>query len=168
MRLTTSFKLYKMCILLHRSNLRNFAKTLFTKNGFEKSIIIATNYEIFFGKPPHNFQNRVNSQKIRGWVTPGTGFWSRFHDFSYFMICFLVFPKEKERITGLGVFLPVKRRRLPCVVADDMMYDDVQTMRRWLHRWWCRTIMIITISAVVVNHNHYIHHNHRHQSRLRD
>ena len=42
--------------------------------------------------------------------------------FGYFMIFFRVSIKENKRITGLGVFLSVKRRRLPCVVADD---DDV-------------------------------------------
>ena len=42
--------------------------------------------------------------------------------FKYFMIFFLVSFKENEIITGLSVFLSVKRRGLPCVVADD---DDV-------------------------------------------
>ena len=46
------------------------------------------------------------------------------------MIFLLVSAKENERITGRSLFLLVKRRRLPWVVADDMMYDDVQTMRR--------------------------------------
>ena len=42
--------------------------------------------------------------------------------FGYFMIFFLVSFQENERIMGLSVFLSVKRRILPCVVADD---DDV-------------------------------------------
>ena len=42
--------------------------------------------------------------------------------FGYFMIYFLVSFKKNEIITGLSVFLSVKRRGLPCVVADD---DDV-------------------------------------------
>ena len=35
------------------------------------------------------------------------------------MINFLDSFKENEIITGLNVFLSVKRRGLPCVVADD-------------------------------------------------
>ena len=54
------------------------------------------------------------------------------------MIFFLVSCKENEIITGLRVFLSVKRRRLPWVVVDDMvddmMYDDVQTMRKMTSR----------------------------------
>jgi len=50
------------------------------------------------------------------------------------MIFLLVSAKENERITGRSLFLLVKRRRLPWVVADDMMYDDVQTMRKMTSR----------------------------------
>ena len=56
-----------------------------------------------------------------GWLL-GTIFGHFFMIFKYFMIFFLVSFKENEIITGLSVFLSVKRRRLPCVVADD---DDV-------------------------------------------
>ena len=55
-------------------------------------------------------------------MAPGTQFWPLFHDFLIFFNIFLVSFKENEIITGLSVFLSVKRRRLPCVVADD---DDV-------------------------------------------
>ena len=55
-------------------------------------------------------------------MAPGTGFWPVFHDFLIIYDIFLVSLKENEIITGLSVFLSIKRRGLPCVVADD---DDV-------------------------------------------
>jgi hypothetical protein len=38
MRLTAFFKLYKMCILLHRCNLKIFAKNRFEKSAIFKQI----------------------------------------------------------------------------------------------------------------------------------
>ena len=42
-------------------------------------------------------------------MTPAPEFWPTFHDFRIVVLDSL---KENERITGLGVFLSVKRRRL--------------------------------------------------------
>ena len=56
-----------------------------------------------------------------GWLLV-SNFGHFFMIFGYFMIFFLVSFKKNEIITGLSVFLSVKRRGLPCVVADD---DDV-------------------------------------------
>ena len=48
-------------------------------------------------------------KKYRGRGAPGTKVWLPFH---VFWICFLVSSKGNEMITGLGVFLPLKRRKL--------------------------------------------------------
>ena len=56
-----------------------------------------------------------------GWLLV-SNFGHFFMIFGYFMIFFLVSFEENEIITSLSVFLSVKRRGLPCVVADD---DDV-------------------------------------------
>ena len=55
-------------------------------------------------------------------MAPGTKVWPYFQDLCIIYDIFLVSFKENEIITGLRVFLSVKRCRLPWVVADD---DDV-------------------------------------------
>ena len=55
MRLTAFFKLYKICILLHRCNLKRFAKNL-----FEKSVIFVK-IESKFRKTSANVAERRKS-----------------------------------------------------------------------------------------------------------
>ena len=58
MRLTAFFKLYKICILLHRCNLKIFAK-----NRYEKSAIFVKIQQILQNDPANfaTFENFANS-----------------------------------------------------------------------------------------------------------
>ena len=60
MRLTAFFKLCKICILLHRCNLKNFAK-----NRFEKSAISVKFQQILAKLMLQNLQNDAKFQKFQ-------------------------------------------------------------------------------------------------------
>ena len=63
MRLTGFFKLYKICILLHRCNLKIFAKNRFEKSAI--SVKIQQKLKILNLQISQNLQNLAKSQKIQ-------------------------------------------------------------------------------------------------------